>query len=257
VTPEQGRIIATALKDVKLKHLNIDRLRFEDNGALEEIVSACSGVKDLEATYIYNSEMSADQFCARLAALLQNPSALLQSLTIYEHEADLEICLEEFATSLVGNTKLRSLDISAASNYFDPVDAFDNLLCDSSSLTNICSSNHTLNTMEKSCDLSSRTQVCLKLNRNLNKNKVIQNKIMRFYFVGDFDLAPFASMPLSVLVKVMSVGEKTRKKKTAIFELLRGIPELCNVSSRSVKLGLGKKNLVDHSMGFKRQKVHK
>jgi hypothetical protein len=54
---------------------------------------------------------------------------------------------------------------------------------------------------------------------------------MQFYFMGSFDLAPFASMPLSVLAKVMSVGKDMRNKKTAIFELLRGSPELCNVPS--------------------------
>jgi hypothetical protein len=76
---------------------------------------------------------------------------------------------------------------------------------------------------------------------------------MQFYFVGSFDLAPFASMPLSVLAKVMSVGEEMRNKKIAIFELLQGLPELCNVSSRRVESG--KNNTVDHS-NLKRQKVY-
>jgi hypothetical protein len=98
----------------------------------------------------------------------------------------------------------------------------------------------------------------LLLNKIENKKKVIQNKIIQFYFVGDFDLAPFASLPLSVLARVMSLGERVEfdlvscanmsrafldkyqrihlegipNKQTAIFELLRGIPELCNVSAR-------------------------
>jgi hypothetical protein len=98
----------------------------------------------------------------------------------------------------------------------------------------ICSSNHTLENVNPSC--TSFTSECLKLNRNKNKNIVIQNKVMQFYFVGSFDLAPFASMPLSVLAKVMSVGQAMRNKQTAIFELLRGIAELVNVSGRRTEL---------------------
>jgi hypothetical protein len=104
------------------------------------------------------------------------------------------------------------------------------------------------------------------LNKNANKVKVIQDKIMKYYFVESFDLAPFANMPLSVLAQVMSLGREPKdenedsntllsmlqvgfeslddedldadgvmsNKQNAIFELLRGIPELCNVSSRRV-----------------------
>jgi hypothetical protein len=125
------------------------------------------------------------------------------------------------------------------------------LLCNSTTLQNICNSNHTLETVNHSCyaeanhfryaeanhSCTSFTSECLELNRNENKNKVIQNKVMQFYFVGSFDLAPFASMPLSVLAKVMSGGKEMKNKQTAIFELLRAIPELCHVSSRSVERG--------------------
>jgi hypothetical protein len=124
----------------------------------------------------------------------------------------------------------------------------------------------------------------LLLNKIENKKKVIQNKIIQFYFVGDFDLAPFASMPISVLARVMSLGERVEfdpvshakmsysrtlreryqrikmkgipNKQTAIFELLRGIPELCNVSARSVQLKENNNNSVE-LLGSKRQKVHK
>jgi hypothetical protein len=228
----------------------VDRVT-EDNGAFERIVSACVRVEELRVNCERNSQFTA------LAALLQNPLSMLQILTIgkaNEHDADLGVdfdedtVVSEILESLVGNTKLRELWFECVEHEEDieEIDFDENeFLCNSTTLQNICNSNHTLEkvwigspyyygkreimTAEFCC-----CQGCcsIALNRNENKNIVIQNKVMQFYFVGSFDLAPFASMPLSVLAKVMSVGEQMENKQTAIFELLRGIPELCNVSSR-------------------------
>ena len=79
----------------------------------------------------------------------------------------------------------------------------------------------------------------MKLNENPNKDQVIHAKILKYYFVGCFDLGPFSTMPLSVLPQVMSVigqnGEDDEQKiqhHHAIFRMLKGLPELCNVTSR-------------------------
>jgi hypothetical protein len=75
-----------------------------------------------------------------------------------------------------------------------------------------------------------RVKECLELNKNSNKNQVIRHKIIQYYFIGSFDMAPFASMPLSVLSKIMGLGGEMKNMHSAIFELMRGIPDLCNVS---------------------------
>jgi hypothetical protein len=234
LTPEQGNIIASALAGVQLRKLHMG-LRFGD-GAFEKIVSACSGVERLIVECETNSQFTA------VAALLRNPNARLQFLNAEQStrddvEIDVDMAVSEISESLVGNTKLRELWLDLNTREVD----FDMLLCNSTTLQNICNSNHTL---EKVASYSYHiqaikisTEECLELNRNDNKNKVIQNKVMQFYFVGSFNLAPFASMPLSVLAKVMSGGEEMKNKQTAIFELLRAIPELCNVSSRCVERG--------------------
>jgi hypothetical protein len=59
-----------------------------------------------------------------------------------------------------------------------------------------------------------------------------QGILMQFYFVGHFDPAPFANMPLSVLPTVMSAGKEASNRQTALIELLRIVPDLCNISSR-------------------------
>jgi hypothetical protein len=78
------------------------------------------------------------------------------------------------------------------------------------------------------------------------KSKVVQDKIRRFYFVGDFDVSPFASMRLSFLPKVVS-QIKGEGKQSAVYRLLRCIPELHSVSERKYS----------HQSCNKRQKIGK
>jgi hypothetical protein len=175
-----------------------------------------------------------------LAALLQDPGAKLQHLffTVFQDTLIKTLIL----ASLVGNTKLRSLKLGhgRSTQWFDDYfhNAFDNVLCDYSSLENICNSNHTLETVFRGgtplhpryqLQLSALTRDCLELNKIENKNKVIHNKVMRYYFVGDFDVTPFANMPLFFLPKIMSMIKGRSNQQNAVFKLLRAIPGLCNV----------------------------
>jgi hypothetical protein len=206
-----------------------------------------------------------------LSAYLQDPTTILRDLFInfdlWGGDFDKSSFLTTIAQSLRGNTTLKKLELDLKFGPDEVLDHFDNMLCDSSSLDSICNSNHTI---ESICldtyGFSNYTEECLMLNKNANKVKVIQDKIMKYYFVESFDLAPFANMPLSVLAQVMSLGREPKdenedsntllsmlqvgfeslddedldadgvmsNKQNAIFELLRGIPELCNVSSRRV-----------------------
>jgi hypothetical protein len=105
------------------------------------------------------------------------------------------------------------------------------LLCDVSSIETIANSNHTLSSIRVHEYLSPFPHQCLLFNRNGDKTKVIRDKIMQFYFVGEYNISPFINMPLSILPEVMS-SIKGHDKQFAIYRLLRGIPEVCNVSGR-------------------------
>jgi hypothetical protein len=63
------------------------------------------------------------------------------------------------------------------------------------------------------------------------QSQVIRNMILRCYFVGKFNVSPFAITLLSVLPEVMNQIEGNGKQ-SAIFGLLQCIPELCNMSYR-------------------------
>jgi hypothetical protein len=56
--------------------------------------------------------------------------------------------------------------------------------------------------------------------------QVIRKKILRYYFVGEFDVSSLSSMAVSVLPEVEVI------KLSAIYRLLKCIPDLCNVSDR-------------------------
>jgi hypothetical protein len=234
LTPEQITVLTTVLRDVRLWHLDLTRLRWLEDGSLEQIISACLGVNELDVRVSANSHFTA------VASLLRDPMSLLTYISIvrYRDDPDFDgaMALREIAESLVGNTRLKTIELrdNISSYGSESVDEIDDLLCDSSTLEKIRNSNHTLEEIIPTVRVvSTRSKECLVLNQNTNKNKVIQNKVMQFYFVGHFDPAPFANMPLSVLPTVMSVGKEASNKQTALFELLRIIPDLCNVSSRS------------------------
>jgi hypothetical protein len=142
---------------------------------------------------------------------------------------DSEQAWRDILASLNGNSHLQELWMY---NFEDAEDRFDKLLCDISSIESISNSNHTLeNIMTSDINPSLFTMRCLSLNKNTNKVKVIRYKIFCFYFVEDFDVAPFSSMAISVVPKVMSQIRK-ENKHSAIYRLLRCLPELCNVSDR-------------------------
>jgi hypothetical protein len=84
------------------------------------------------------------------------------------------------------------------------------------------------------------------LNRNEDKTQVVRNKILKYYFVGDFDVTPFANMPVSVVPEVIS-QIRCETKQSAIFRLLKSIPELSSVTNRCLE--------TEQSSKAKRQKT--
>jgi hypothetical protein len=56
---------------------------------------------------------------------------------------------------------------------------------------------------------------------------------MAYFFVGDFDITPFTNMPVSVVPEVIS-QIRSETKQSAIFRLLKCIPELSDVGNRSL-----------------------
>jgi hypothetical protein len=187
-------------------------------------MEGCSKVGELLVTCHHNWQ------CIAVAALLQDPANLVSKLSMKLRSLDPEQVVADISESLVGNTTLKRLNIDAT--WLDAGDCFDKLLCDVASIEKISNSNHIIERIFffGQCT-SSKLQQCLLLNENENKNEVTRDKILRFYFVGDFDLSPFSTMAVSVIPEVMSQIQ-AKDKISAIYRLLKCLPELCNVSGR-------------------------
>jgi hypothetical protein len=247
---DQCMVIASALQHKKLYSFDIHECNFSPN-EYGMVLAACSKVKILRVSCKHDYQKTA------LNALLQNPYAIIEELFIgTDRESDMSTIKE----GLTRNKTIKKLSGELT------VEFSSSVLCDPSSIETICNSNHTVRSVGSRLVLWSHDRFCLgclELNKNPNKEQVIRNKILRYYFVGAFDLSPFSAMPVSVLPAVMTeIGGDEGNHQTAIFQegnrqsalfrLLKGLPELCNVSSRALETYY---KTTDVSSNSKRQKI--
>jgi len=66
------------------------------------------------------------------------------------------------------------------------------------------------------------------------RNESTRGFYSKDYVVGDYDVSPFASMPISAIPKVISaIGGDANNQCRAIFRMLKSIPELTYVNERN------------------------
>lgn len=97
VTPDHARAISNAIAGVYVKRFTFDLL-CEQNESYDQIVSACTHVEDLNIACREASSYSA------LAALLQNPIAMLKRVTL---SVMTESSMDILSTNLSRDTKLK------------------------------------------------------------------------------------------------------------------------------------------------------
>ena len=257
----QSTHLSAALRDLTLENLQFDCSWFANNGAFQQVLFASQKINRLLLFGLKENYQ-----LLFIADWLRDPTTILQNiyLKVYNFNLDKERVENEILTSLVQNTNLQSLRISGLFQDGVSKERIKQLLCNTSSIHSIIESNHSLlrikvydededsDEEDETIELETPWQQYAALNKNPNKNKVIQAKIMQFYFSGDFDPSSIANMPLSVLANIM--GLNVQAKQSSIFNILKSIPELCSISSRA---GLqSQKNLSDSSLGVnKRQKT--
>lgn len=234
VSIEQSTDLSSAIGSVQL-----EKSVYENDGSFECMLEGCARVDWLGVPCEDSSQFTAVTF------VLQGLASVLRELIVHLGRYDGRGPLDEdwrtfceqavmhISASLSGNTHLRKfmIDCHHLPLKMD-VSAVDKLLCDTSSIESISNSNHKLESILfgfRSRHTHSFAWECLKLNKNEDKAKVIHDKILRFYFVEEFDVSPFSNMALSVLPTIIS-HIKGNDRQTAICRLLRCMPELCNVS---------------------------
>ena len=255
ISPSLSMNVATALKDLNIRRVDF-HCEFLDKRSCQQILSACQSVRSLS--------LNCDNYdhCMALAEYLGNPNTKLQDLYINMNRETRERVdfVSERAVSIIfagvtQNVQLKTLVLDKTLLHWEGSGEYlDNLLCNTTSLQSVCQSNHSLESIELfpwGYRLSNMTKDtgcwsrCSRLNQLEDKRKVVQIKIMLFYFGQKFSASSLANMPLVVIPEILGIDLSERKefsiekKKdnilecSAVFNIVKTIPELCDVSSRA------------------------
>ena len=147
-------------------------------------------------------------------------ASLAQTLALNEHLIRLTI---------IGDNSLRPFcgDVT--------VDSFRKLLCNKTSLRSVIESNHTIEILDgpdnsNGNDVKEKCSELLNLNKMPHKQKVVQHKIMEHYFVDIKKVSDIKEMKLNVIPQVLAI--EVERKLTAVYNILKSFPALCDISER-------------------------
>jgi len=276
ISNNQSHMIVSFLESSSLKEFEMAGLRFDlDNEeAFRRIILASLKVEKLRVKCATLSQYAA------VATLLGDSRSILSEVDLFgkvEVEGSVILAVDEeglstiATTGLANNTTVKKLILHGYLGNLSPM--MTKALCDTSSIQSIQASNHTMKILALTRTFSRSLmnpiigpiigepasipfliKEYLRLNKSENKELVIRTKIARYYFQEDFDVSTFASMDMKCLPRVLAMiggGETNRNaailrkkdmlnQRSAIFRMLKCIPELCNVSSRDFGRGDGR-----------------
>lgn len=265
VTSGESNLLAEAIKSMPQLHrlslLDVSEFQgMEEEGNVVKIspigtvISACVRVQELRvcsSSHISKCHIS-------IAELLNKTDAKAKAVNIIDDWINLEEVVT-IITGLQSNSTVESTHLllpNTDSHFLSLVFcSVANMLCDVSSIESIRQSNHTLNHLslivrdydnqyissefafndvlaDNEDDAALFIKRCLKMNQNKNKEKVMQDKILRFYFRGNFDMSPFQSMKFSILPDLLSNINKIDRVDTTIntmFRLTKGTVHIWGV----------------------------
>ena len=236
VSRAQSTHLSAALRNMSFNYLRIICNGFTNNGAFQQVLLACQKMKKIDL-----NRLSRNNQFSSIAEWLRDPMTLLPELALTcesgpNPNLDVERAENEILSSLTQNVNLRSFRIVSYLNEVCPFRSYGSnerikhVLCNTASIGSIIQSNHSLQSITIHGEKDEYQQY-LEINKNPNKKKVVQTKIVQFHFSDKFDASSIANMPLSVLAHV--IGIDVQKKQSAIFNILKSVPELCAFSSRA------------------------
>lgn len=154
----------------------------------------------------------------------------------------------EFATALIGNTKMKRLHIlnkypngrvslSPAAGA-----AFSNVLCNKSDVESILGSNHSLYEISWYWELDDEDNVpgdlrsYLELNKNENKAEVARRKILLYFFAeGESNVGRFESIGTKVLPFAMAWMGRDHHGLSVLLQFAKATPSLFEQASTGLK----------------------
>ena len=185
------RLVATTLRRCSnLKHIDLYRSNITDE-QLWPMVDAIRGHRSLKVLNFCGNRIG-NTGCGLLSRLLQNSNCNLHTLILDDNSIGNDGAAA-LANSLSNNTKLKKLSLSGNPFDLSVKDIFDKLLCNTSSINNIHSSNHTLTKLvlelfELPSRINQRLESLLQLNKGANKSHVAIKKILKYH--PNIDMEP-------------------------------------------------------------------
>ena len=243
ITLAQSAHLSAALRDIDFEDILITCGHgIFSNEAFEQLLSACRKVKMLTLL-----ELKENDLFTTVATMLQDPNVSIKCIALFcgnSNNFDVERAEDELLAGLTQNSNMKVLRVS---NLFKEDAAractkIKNMLCNTTSLESVRQSNHTLEKINSGhFENELQANKYLELNKIFNKRKVVQTKLMKYYFSRHVDvlsqdqttnpIRPIANMPHGLLAEILGID--VPGKQSAVFNILKCIPELCDVSGRN------------------------
>ena len=164
---------------------NLQTLHFNYNNMTAEqllpMVEAIRGHQQLKGLSLPSNRIG-NVGCETLATLLADPNCNLLTLDLHNNEISEEGAIA-IANSLTNKNKLKKLDLSRNQMGDQSIveDAFSRVLCNTTSINSIHSSNHTLETLIMNQRIRQLHDFRLQQNEETNKNQVAIRKILLYH----------------------------------------------------------------------------
>ena len=187
--------------------------------------------------------------CEALATLLIDPNCNLRALYLECNAITIEGATT-IANNLTTNNKMKDLYLRGNQIDRSIEDIFSNILCNTTSINAIYSSNHTLKTLSLGYRHGQHLASLLKLNKDTNKSHVAIKKILKYHPNIDveslFEWDAEGEQTLKALPHVINWFERTKvavaddgeeygieeRKLSAIFQFAKAMPLLLEGISR-------------------------
>ena len=213
--------------------------------AVPAILAVCNHCPRLKKLNLGYSNIT-NQGCTYLATMLQNPESTLKCLDLHGNKNLGDEGAQILADSLVNNRRLKRLMLGRCGLTTRGWNAFAGIIGDKSSLTSTHQSNHTLNKLweyESNAPKGLPDLVfSLEANKEKNEWNAVRKKMFHFHMNGNFDMSPFLSMEPVLMPKVLgwiggrdAANTANQCRVSAIYHILRNIPDICNFPSREKK----------------------
>ena len=176
-------VIATTLRNsTNLKHMDLYGCN-PTNEQLPTIVEAVRGHRSLEKLFLHDNRID-NAGCETLATLLQDPCCNLQIINLMINNIGSNGAVT-LANGLANNTKLKHLFLDSNPIGQEEMNVFSRLLCNTTSISNTFSSNHTLEKLGLPQPWGEQLASLLKLNKGTNKSHVAIKKILKYHPIID------------------------------------------------------------------------